>query len=140
MRRQHSLEPRSFSFNSPYGACEECHGFGSKWTFDLAKDRRFRCRCSMAAGPARALAVQQQLEALARKSRINLSKPFEELSKKARETLMEGAAACPVSSLSDETYQSSSEAHREWLTDYMSPAECPACHGKRLRPPVSPCA
>src|SRR5205814_1906612 len=31
------LEPRSFSFNSPYGACEECHGLGSKWRFDPAK-------------------------------------------------------------------------------------------------------
>ncbi len=31
------LEPRSFSFNSPFGACEECHGLGSKWTFDPAK-------------------------------------------------------------------------------------------------------
>ena len=31
------LEPRSFSFNSPYGACEECTGLGSKWTFDPGK-------------------------------------------------------------------------------------------------------
>ncbi len=31
------LEPRSFSFNSPYGACEDCHGLGSKWSFDPAK-------------------------------------------------------------------------------------------------------
>src|SRR6266496_2442518 len=31
------LEPRSFSFNSPYGACEECAGLGSKWSFDPAK-------------------------------------------------------------------------------------------------------
>ena len=31
------LEPRSFSFNSPYGACEACGGLGSKWTFDPAK-------------------------------------------------------------------------------------------------------
>ena len=31
------LEPRSFSFNSPYGACETCHGLGSKWSFDPAK-------------------------------------------------------------------------------------------------------
>src|ERR1700704_3673310 len=31
------LEPRSFSFNSPYGACEECHGLGSKWAFDPGK-------------------------------------------------------------------------------------------------------
>src|ERR1022692_4595038 len=29
-----ALEPRSFSFNSPYGACEECTGLGSKWAFD----------------------------------------------------------------------------------------------------------
>ena len=31
------LEPRSFSFNSPYGACETCTGLGSRWTFDPAK-------------------------------------------------------------------------------------------------------
>src|SRR6202521_4722573 len=31
------LEPRSFSFNSPYGACPECHGLGSKYTFDPAR-------------------------------------------------------------------------------------------------------
>src|ERR1700741_5381924 len=31
------LEPRSFSFNSPYGACEECHGLGSTWSFDPVK-------------------------------------------------------------------------------------------------------
>ena len=31
------LEPRSFSFNSKYGACEECQGLGSKWDFDPAK-------------------------------------------------------------------------------------------------------
>ena len=31
------LEPRSFSFNSPYGACENCHGVGSTWAFDAAK-------------------------------------------------------------------------------------------------------
>jgi len=31
------LEPRSFSFNSPYGACESCNGVGSKWSFDAGK-------------------------------------------------------------------------------------------------------
>ena len=31
------LEPRSFSFNSPYGACEVCNGVGSKWAFDAAR-------------------------------------------------------------------------------------------------------
>ena len=38
MRDQRAaLEPRSFSFNSPYGACEDCNGLGSKWAFDPAK-------------------------------------------------------------------------------------------------------
>src|SRR3977135_2297814 len=31
------LEPRSFSFNSPYGACETCAGLGNRWTFDPVK-------------------------------------------------------------------------------------------------------
>src|SRR5947199_10713453 len=31
------FEPRSFSFNSPYGACEECSGLGNKWAFDPGK-------------------------------------------------------------------------------------------------------
>ena len=31
------LEPRSFSFNSPFGACETCTGLGSRWSFDPAK-------------------------------------------------------------------------------------------------------
>ncbi|MGH9675318.1 MAG: excinuclease ABC subunit UvrA, partial [Bryobacteraceae bacterium] len=31
------LEPRTFSFNSPYGACDTCHGLGNRWTFDTAK-------------------------------------------------------------------------------------------------------
>ena len=30
--------------------------------------------------------------------------------------------------------ESTSEGYREWLLNYMSPTECPACHGKRLRP------
>jgi excinuclease ABC subunit A len=33
-----------------------------------------------------------------------------------------------------QTYEESSEGYREWLTEYMSPAECPSCHGLRLRP------
>ena len=79
--------------------------------------------------------MQQRIEELAKKNRIDLSKPFDELSKKARETLVDGAAGLPgILAVLEETYQSSSEAYREWLTEYMSPAECPACQGKRLRP------
>src|SRR5439155_11676677 len=57
------------------------------------------------------------------------------LSKKARETLLEGGGGLPgIVAILEDTYQNSSEGYREWLTEYMSPSECPACHGKRLRP------
>jgi excinuclease ABC subunit A len=132
------LEPRSFSFNSPYGACEECHGLGSKWSFDPVK---------VIVDPSKPLfegglgpggsswAMQQHLEELAQKSRINLKKPFEDLPKKSRDILVEGGnGLAGILRILQDTYDSSSEGYREWLAEYMSPAECPACGGKRLRP------
>ena len=132
------LEPRSFSFNSPYGACEECHGLGSKWTFDPVK---------VIVDPGKPLldgglgpggsswGMQQQLEELAQKHRINLKKPFDSLPKKSRDILVEGGGGLPgILQILQETYDSSAEGYREWLTEYMSPSECPACHGLRLRP------
>uniref|UniRef100_Q01Q96 UvrABC system protein A n=1 Tax=Solibacter usitatus (strain Ellin6076) TaxID=234267 RepID=Q01Q96_SOLUE len=132
------LEPRSFSFNSPYGACEECHGLGSKWTFDPAKvivdpGKPLFDGCL---GPgAGSWNMKERIEELAKKNRINLAKPFEALPKKSREILLDGAAGLPgILEILEDTYHSSTEAYREWLTDYMSPAECPSCHGMRLRP------
>src|SRR5204862_2024509 len=87
------LEPRSFSFNSPYGACEECHGLGSAWTFDPAKVivDSGKALFDGGLGPgAGSWQMQQQIEQLAKKNRIDLSKPFDELSKKAREALVDG--------------------------------------------------
>ena len=64
------LEPRSFSFNSPYGACEECHGLGSKWTLRSGQGDRGRVQAAARrrAGPGRQLvdACSTQLEELAR--------------------------------------------------------------------------
>jgi excinuclease ABC subunit A len=132
------LEPRSFSFNSPYGACEECHGLGSKWTFDPAKVIADPSKPLLDGGlgpGAGSWYMQQQLEDLAKKNRINLKKPFEELPAKSRAMLLEGANGIPgVLGILDSTYASSSEGYREWLTEYMSPAECPSCRGLRLRP------
>src|SRR4051812_24187873 len=132
------LEPRSFSFNSPYGACEECHGLGSKWAFDEAKvivdvgKPLFDGGLGPQAGSWN---MQEQIEELARKNRINLAKPLDDLSKKARETLLHGSNGQPgILAILDESYQNSREGYREWLTEYMSRSECPACHGRRLRP------
>ena len=132
------LEPRSFSFNSPYGACEECTGLGSKWSFDVAK---------VIADPSKPLfdgglgpggsswLMQHRLNELARKHRINLSTPFDQLPDKTRQLLINGSEATPgIFGILEEGYQSSGDSYREWLTEYMSPSECPACRGKRLRP------
>jgi excinuclease ABC subunit A len=132
------LEPRSFSFNSPYGACEECHGLGNRWTFDPAKVIADPAKPLLDGGlgpGAGSYLMQQRIEELARKARIPIQKPFEELPKKSREILVEGMPGLPgILTVLEDSYQSSSEAYREWLTEYMSPSECPACHGRRLRP------
>jgi excinuclease ABC subunit A len=132
------LEPRSFSFNSPYGACEECHGLGNTWNFDPVKVIVDPAKALLDGGlgpGAGAWAMQQQLEEFARKTRINLKKPFEDLPLKTRDLLLEGGAGFPgILKILNDTYQESSESYREWLTEYMSPRECSACKGKRLRP------
>ena len=125
------LEPRSFSFNSPYGACEECHGLGSTWAFDAAKvvvdpGKPLPEGLGPAAGSTQ---MEHRLKETARQNRINLAKPFEDLPKKAQGVLLEAA----IKQL-DESYRTAPETYREWLEEYMSPAECGACHGKRLRP------
>jgi excinuclease ABC subunit A len=132
------LEPRSFSFNSPYGACEECHGLGSKWAFDpdkvIVDPGKPLFDGGMGPGGS-SWNMQQQMEALAKKNRINLKKPFEDLPAKSREILLNGAGGEPgILATLQESYESTTDAYREWLTEYMSPVQCPACHGKRLRP------
>src|SRR6266487_754488 len=92
------LEPRSFSFNSPFGACEECHGLGSKWTFDPAKVivDAGKPLLDGGLGPgAGSWAMQNQLQELAQKHRIPIGKPFEALPKKSQEVLIDGASGMP---------------------------------------------
>ncbi len=126
------LEPRSFSFNSPYGACEACHGLGSQWSFDPAK---------VIADPGKPLLdgglgpgagswhMQQAVQDLAKRNRIDIKKPFEDLPKKARDILLEG-----ILDTLNQTYETALEGYREWLTEFMSPRQCPACEGRRLHP------
>jgi excinuclease ABC subunit A len=126
------LEPRSFSFNSPYGACETCHGLGSQWSFDPGKVIADGSKPLLDGGlgpGASSWHMQQQVEEIAKKNRVNLKKPFDELPKKGRDAMIAGIVA-----VLEETYESSSEGYREWLSEYMSPRKCEACSGLRLRP------
>jgi excinuclease ABC subunit A len=132
------LEPRSFSFNSPYGACEVCTGLGSKWSFDPLK---------VVADPSKPLLegglgpggnstnMSDRLGQFAARQGLDLAKPFEELPKKIQNTLLNGASGFPgILGILNETFENTGEGYREWLMEYMSPAECPACCGRRLKP------
>ena len=128
------LEPRSFSFNSPFGACEACAGLGSKWSFDPVKVIADPSRPLLDGGLAvsgNSSYMTHALTAAALKLRATLSKPFDELPQKSQAALLETALG-----VLDKLYQdeNATDAWREWYMQYMSAAACPVCHGKRLRP------
>jgi len=132
------LEPRSFSFNSPYGACEECTGLGSKWMFDpgkvIADPSKPLLEGGLGPGAGSAF-MQHSLTQAAREHRIDLRTPFEQLPKRTQKFLIEGGNGfAGVLRILENTFEEASEDYREWLTEYMSPITCSACNGRRLRP------
>jgi len=138
------LEPRSFSFNSAYGACPECHGLGSRYDFDPAKIIVDWSKPLLEGGlgPGSASGnLQNMLQIAATVHGFDLSIPVEKLPEKVqniifygengkKKTGFRGVLAQLKQNLDDTT----SDVYREHLLDYMSATECPACHGKRLRP------
>lgn len=140
------LEPRSFSFNSTYGACAKCHGLGSIYDFDAAKVIADWSKPLLdgALGPGSGSKYLARLvELAAERYEIDLDKPFEQLNEKQRKLLLYGpsAAEAPRTGfhgifpyLRDSLEESSSESYRDWLVGFMSATPCPACHGQRLRP------
>ncbi|HKF20036.1 MAG TPA: excinuclease ABC subunit UvrA [Candidatus Angelobacter sp.] len=141
-----ALEPRSFSFNSIYGACPECHGLGSKYDFDPAKIIVDWSKPLLegALGPGSGSTyLQRMVEIVAAAAKINLSTPFEKLPAKVQNLLLYGPdeKEAPrlgfrgvLGFLKQNLEESTSESYRDWLLGYMSATTCPACQGKRLRP------
>src|SRR3984957_16646821 len=87
------LEPRSFSFNSMYGACPECHGLGSKYDFDPAKviNDWSKPLLDGALGPGSASQnLLHQLQVVSAAYSIDLSTPFEKLPEKTQDFLLNG--------------------------------------------------
>ena len=139
------LEPRSFSFNSTYGACPECHGLGSRYDFDPGKVIADWSKPLLDGGLGPGSASRnliRHLEITAAAHGFDLATPFEKFSEKIQNLLLygEGGKGGKTGFLGILGYlkqaqdDSSSETYRDWLMDYMSATECPACHGKRLRP------
>ena len=132
------LEPRSFSFNSPYGACPTCKGVGSTWAFDPLKVIADPSKPLLdgALGPGSSSAsMTAGVSSIAEQFGIDVTKPFEDLPKKTRTLLINGnAQVSGILDILQNTYSRSSENYREWLMEYMSATECPDCKGRRLRP------
>ena len=79
--------------------------------------------------------MSHSLDEAAKLFKIKLSTPFEKFPKKTQKLLIEGGNGfAGILSILQRSFDSSSDEYREWLTDYMSPIVCEACHGKRLRP------
>ncbi len=140
------LEPRSFSFNSRYGACPECNGLGSRYDFDPAKVIADWSKPLLDGGLGPGSASQNLIRILhlaAQKYGFDLSTPFEQFPRKTQNLILYGPEESDkkrggflgiFAYLRQSMADSSSEAYREWLLDHMSATTCPACHSKRLRP------
>src|ERR1700693_3242356 len=146
------LEPRSFSFNSGYGACPECHGLGSRYEFDPARVVTDWSKPLLDGGLGPGSASQNlihQLQIVAAAHAFDLATPFEKFPEKIQNLLLYGEAGKNGSEagknkktgfrgilgyLKNAVDESTSDTYREFLLDYMSATTCPACQGRRLRP------
>src|ERR1019366_148919 len=140
------LEPRSFSFNSAYGACPECHGLGSIYDFDPAKTIVDWSKPLLdgAMGPGSGSSyLLRFIKLAADKYKIDLKVPFENLTKPQQDLFLYGPPKNEVGRtgfhgifayLKSNLDETRSEGYREYMMQYMSAATCPRCHGKRLRP------
>ncbi|MGH9775131.1 MAG: excinuclease ABC subunit UvrA [Candidatus Acidiferrales bacterium] len=142
------LEPRSFSFNSPYGACPECNGLGSKYDFDPGKVivdwSKPLFEGGLGPGSGSAL-LQRTLSLAAYAYHFDLKTPFENFPRKTQNLILQGNPPNGHSSkefefqgilgfLEHNFSESTSDGYREWISQYMSPVPCKSCGEKRLRP------
>jgi excinuclease ABC subunit A len=140
------LEPRSFSFNSNYGACPNCHGLGSIYDFDPAKTITDWSKPLLdgAMGPGSGSAYLLRLIKLAaEKYKIDIRKPFEDLTSEQQNLFLYGPPRGEAGRtgfhgifnyLRANLEDTKSEGYREYMMQYMSASLCPVCKGRRLRP------
>jgi excinuclease ABC subunit A len=139
------LEPRSFSFNSAYGACPECHGLGSKYDFDPAKIivDWSKPLFDGGLGPGSASSsLVHMIQMAASAYGFDLKTPLEKLPDKIQNLLFYGEQERGgktgflgiLAYLRQNLDDSTSDNYREYLLAYMSATECTGCQGRRLRP------
>jgi len=140
------LEPRSFSFNSTFGACPECHGLGSLYDLDPAKVITDWSKPLLDGGLGPGSASQYLVRLIhlaADRYGIDLKKPFEDLPPRQQHILVYGPPKGEgprtgfhgiLSYLRDTIDEARSDGYREYMMSFMSATPCPGCRGKRLRP------
>jgi excinuclease ABC subunit A len=140
------LEPRSFSFNSTFGACPECHGLGSMYDLDPAKVITDWSKPLLDGGLGPGSASQYLIKLIhlaAERYDINLKTPFEDLPPRQQHVLVYGPPKNETSRtgfhgilsyLRDTFEEARSDGYRDYMMTFMSATPCPICRGKRLRP------
>ncbi|MCL1948687.1 MAG: excinuclease ABC subunit UvrA, partial [Turicibacter sp.] len=151
------LEPRMFSFNSPFGACPECLGLGSQKKIDLDKlipDPKL----SIAGGAIRGWEKEdnygrRMLDSVCSHYGIDLDKPFSKLTDKERSIVLYGSPDIihfnlmsdngrrhekqdryegVINNLERRYMETGSSFMREWIENLMTDLPCGRCSGKRL--------
>ncbi len=153
------IEPRLFSFNSPYGACEECDGIGIKLNVDpkLVVPNEKKSIADGAIEPwakTTTLYYAQTLASLAKHYNFSLDEKWNKLSKKIRDIILFGSDDDEIKFSYDDGYEKYShkktfegvinnlerrylETDSEWKRDeisqYQSDTNCDKCNGQRLK-------
>jgi len=142
------LEPRLFSFNSPFGACSSCQGLGEKLEVDpklvipnpnlsIAEGAIFPwARASYKVG--RQGFFWWKIKELADEKNINLGTPVKKLPKEKIDMILYGVDVFEgvVSWLERRYHETDSDWAREEIEQYMVEKKCEGCQGKRLKPEV----
>ena len=150
------LKPRSFSFNSPFGACPTCAGLGQLYYFDeelVVPDKTLPLEEAIhpwrrLGGQMAILYHKELLSEIARQSGVDLRTPYNKLPAKFRHDLMHGFKTDLVLSwrrvdrpfegvlaaLQRKMEEAPDDEVRAKYEAYQNFRTCPDCHGARLRP------
>ena len=147
------LEPRAFSFNSPFGACPQCDGLGTLLEFDPAlvipDESKSMDGGAVAVwsknGPWSGWFKSQYLRKFAKKFGVSMAAPVSTFSAEHKRILLRGTTAAEAEKYGVEFEgvipqvtqwwtSTETEGVKEFLTGFMSSTPCPACHGDRLKP------
>ena len=144
------MEPRTFSFNSPYGACQACNGLGIKLEFDLDfiipdKNKSLSegaIEVWRRGGKGYIMYYRALLREMALELGISMDTPFKKLPKKIKEKILYGdentyvwgkPVEGVIPNLKRTFSTTDSEYRKTEIAKYMSKLACPQCKGQRLR-------